>query len=167
VSAVDWARFPIFADLAERELAILADVVEEQALRAGEMLCLEGSEADGAFLLVDGALDCSREGVGELPRIEAPAALGLAALARSGNREASLKAAAPSRVLLLTRTAFHRFAQDAPQAAVRVLEAVVRELGGGRCTPRPPRCFPRRAEVLRRPGAELSPRADPLPREAS
>jgi len=131
VSAVDWARFPIFADLAERELAILADVVEEQALRAGEMLCLEGSEADGAFLLVDGALDCSREGVGELPRIEAPAALGLAALARSGNREASLKAAAPSRVLLLTRTAFHRFAQDAPQAAVRVLEAVVRELGGG------------------------------------
>jgi thioredoxin reductase (NADPH) len=126
---VDWSRFSLFADLAEKDLAILADLVEEQGLRAGEVLCLEGSEADGAFLLVEGALDCSREGVGELPRIDAPAALGLAALARAGNREASLKAAEPSRVLLLTRTAFHRFAQDAPQAAVRVLEAVVNDLG--------------------------------------
>jgi CRP-like cAMP-binding protein len=130
MSAVEWARFPLFADLGERELAILADVVEEQALRAGEVLCLEGSEADGAYLLIEGALDCTRDGVADLPRIEAPAALGLAALARSGNREASLRAAGPSRVLLLTRTGFHRFAQDAPQAAVRVLEAAVRDLGG-------------------------------------
>ena len=128
MSAIDWSRFPPFADLGKDEQNILAALVDEQSLRAGEMLCLEGSEADGAILLVDGALDCSSERAGDLGRVEAPAALGLAALARSGNREASLKAAGPSRVLLLTRNAFHRFAQDAPAGAVRVLEGVVRDL---------------------------------------
>lgn len=128
MKAIDWTRFAPFADLGERERAILADVVEEQALRAGEVLCLEGSEADGAILLVEGSLDCTRDGMGDLGRIEAPAALGLAALVHNGNRQASLKAAGAARVLLLTRTAFHRFAQDAPQGAVRVLEGVVAEL---------------------------------------
>lgn len=127
---VDWTSFPLFADLTQKDLELLEDLVEEQALRAGEILCLEGSEADGALLLVEGALDCSREQAGDLGRIEAPAALGMASLAQVGNREASLKAAGPARVLLLTRPAFHRFAQDAPAAAVRVLEGVVRDLAG-------------------------------------
>jgi CRP-like cAMP-binding protein len=112
------------------ELELLASVSEEQALKAGEVLCLEGSEADGAILLLDGALDCARDGAGDLGRIDAPAALGLASLAYNGNREATLKAASPSRVLLLTRTGFHRFSQDAPAAAVRVLEGVVNDLAG-------------------------------------
>jgi CRP-like cAMP-binding protein len=128
VNKVEWSRFPLFADLGSLELDVLEAVVEQQVLRAGEVLCLEGSEADGAILLVEGALDCSSERAGDLGRIEAPAALGLAALARAGDREAKLVAPAPARVLLLTRTAFHRFAQDAPSAAVRVLEGVVREL---------------------------------------
>ena len=128
MSAPDLSRVPVFGDLTPAELHLLAAAGEVQALKPGEVLCLEGSEADGAILLLEGALDCAREGAGELPRIEAPAALGLAALARSGNREATLKAAGPARVLVLTRTGFHRFSQDSPAAAVRLLEAVVREL---------------------------------------
>jgi CRP-like cAMP-binding protein len=130
VSAAGLARIGLFGDLTPSELELLASVSEEQALNAGEVLCLEGSEADGAILLIDGALDCTRDGSGELGRIDAPAALGLAALAYNGNREASLKAAGPARVLLLTRTGFHRFSQDAPGAAVRVLEGVVNDLAG-------------------------------------
>ena len=128
MSASDLARIGLFGDLTVSELELLASAGEEQALGPGEVLCLEGSEGDGAILLLEGALDCSREGLGELPRIEAPAALGLASLARSGNREAKLVAAAETRVLLLTREGFHRFTQDAPNAAVRVLEGIVREL---------------------------------------
>ncbi len=127
---VDWTSFPLFADLARTDLDLLEGLVEDQPLRAGEILCLEGSEADGAILLVEGALECSREQAGDLGRIEAPAALGMASLAQVGNREASLKAAGPARVLLLTRPAFHRFALDAPAAAARVLEGVVRDLAG-------------------------------------
>jgi CRP-like cAMP-binding protein len=128
--SAELARIALFGDLTQRELELLAAATEEQALKPGELLCLEGSEADGAILLLEGALDCARDGAGELPRIEAPAALGLASLARSGNREASLKAAGPARVRLLTRTGFHRFSQDAPAAAARVLEGVVSELAG-------------------------------------
>jgi len=130
VSAADLARFALFADLTQRELGQLVGAAEVQVLKPGEVLCLEGSEADGAILLLEGSLDCSRDGVGDLPRIEAPAALGLASLATQANREATLKAATPARVLLLTRTGFHRFSQDAPLAAVRLLEAVVNELAG-------------------------------------
>lgn len=128
MSAAELGRLPLFADLSLRELELLASVAEDQTLKAGEVVCLEGSEADGAILLLEGALDCARGDVGELGRIEAPAALGLAALALNGNREASLKAAGGARVLLLTREGFHRFSQDAPSAAVRVLEGVVRDL---------------------------------------
>jgi CRP-like cAMP-binding protein len=130
VSAVDLARIALFGDLTVSELELLAGAGEEQALRPGEVLCLEGSEADGAIFLLDGALDCARDGLGELPRIEAPAALGLASLARTGNREAKLVAAEPTRVLLLTREGFRRFSQDAPAAALRMLEAVVSDLAG-------------------------------------
>ncbi len=130
MNPVEWERFPLFADLSQRDLRLLEDLAEEQFLKAGEILCLEGSEGDGALLLVDGALDCSRAGLGDLGRIDAPAALGMASLALTANREASLKAATPARVLLLTRPAFHRFSQDAPAAAVRVLEGVVRDLAG-------------------------------------
>ena len=129
-SSAELARIALFADLAPGELELLRGMAEEQALRPGELLCLEGSEADGAILLLEGTLECLRDGAGALPRIDAPAALGLAALARPGNREATLKAAGPARVLLLTRNGFHRFSQDAPVAAVRVLEAVVSELAG-------------------------------------
>jgi CRP-like cAMP-binding protein len=130
VSAADLARIGMFGDLTVSELELLAGAGEEQALKAGEVLCLEGSEADGAIFLLDGALDCVRDGLGELPRIEAPAALGLASLARTGNREAKLVAAGPARVLLLTREGFHRFSQDSPAAALRMLEAVVNDLAG-------------------------------------
>lgn len=130
MNGADLARIALFADLTVSELELLASAGEEQSLRAGEVLCLEGGEADGAILLLEGALDCSRDGLGELPRVEAPAALGLASLARAGNREAKLVAAGPARVLLLTRNGFHRFSQDAPAAAVRLLEAVVSDLAG-------------------------------------
>lgn len=130
MSAADLARVPLFGELGPGDLELLASVSELQALKAGEVLCLEGSEADGAIVLVEGALEASRDGVGDLGRIEAPATLGLASLAFNANREATLKAAGPARVFLITRPGFHRFGQDAPSAAVRVLEGVVRELAG-------------------------------------
>ena len=129
MNAVDLGRFGLFAELSQAELAQLAALLEEQSLETGDVLCMEGSEADGAILLSEGALDCAREQAGEIGRVEAPAVLGLASLALVGNREVSLRASQPSRVLLLTREAFHRFAQDASPAAVRVLEGIVRELG--------------------------------------
>jgi CRP-like cAMP-binding protein len=128
VSAAELGQAGLFSDLGPSELALLASVADAQALRAGELLCLEGSEADGAIVLLEGALECTREGAGELGRIEAPALLGMASLAFNGNREATLKAVGAARVLLLTRNGFHRFSQDAPSAALRVLESVVRDL---------------------------------------
>lgn len=130
MSAAELGRVALFADLGPADLELLASVSEQQTLKTGELLCLEGSEADGAIVLVEGALDCAREGAGDLGRVEAPAVLGMAALAFNGNREATLKAASPTRVLLLTRNGFHRFTLDAPSAAVRVLEGVVRDLAG-------------------------------------
>lgn len=130
MSEADLEQFPLFDGLAAADRVRLAELLETRALAAGERLCAEGAEADGAFLLEYGALDCARSRLGALGRIEAPALLGLAALAELGTREATLVAAEPSRVLVLTRAAFQRFAEAAPPAAVRVLEGALRELGG-------------------------------------
>jgi CRP-like cAMP-binding protein len=130
VSAPEWKRFPLFSELGEAELELLEELVESQSLRAGEVLCMEGSEADGALLLGRGSLLCKSEREGDLGRIEAPLLLGGASLVVLGNRMVSLTAAEPSHVHVLSRTAFHRFQQDAPAAAARLLAAIARELGG-------------------------------------
>jgi CRP-like cAMP-binding protein len=130
VSRVDWEAFPLFAGLEPSDQERLGALLEERPLAPGETLCAEGAAAEGAFLLASGALDCRRERLGALGRIEAPALLGIAALAEEGRREASLRAAEPSRVLVLTRAAFERFAAEAPPAALRVLGAALRELAG-------------------------------------
>lgn len=130
MSAPEWKRFPLFAELAEADLELLEELVEPQPLRAGEVLCLEGSEAEGAILLGRGSLLCKSDREGDLGRLEAPQLLGGASLVMLGNRLVSLTAAEPSHVHMLSRTAFHRLQQDAPAAAARLLEGLARELGG-------------------------------------
>lgn len=130
MSAPEWKRFPLFSELGEGDLELLEDLMEPQSLRAGEILCLEGSEAEGAILLGRGSLLCKSDKEGDLGRLEAPVLLGGAALVMLGNRLVSLTAAEPSHVHVLSRTAFHRFQQDAPAAAARLLEGLARELGG-------------------------------------
>ena len=89
----------------------------------------EGEDSEGLVLVTEGKLSMQTE-AGHEGKLEAPVALGAAALVTIGVRAMTAVAEEPCTVHILTRTAFHRFAEDAPRAAVRILEAVITDMAG-------------------------------------
>jgi len=130
MNTADLKQFSLLADLAQEDLELLRELLEERPLVSGQQLFREEQEADGVLLLLSGTLRCQSEAEGALGTLVAGAELGVGALVVPGPRAMTCVAEEASTVLLLTPTAFHRFAEDAPRAAVRVLEAAVRELSG-------------------------------------
>lgn len=120
-------RFALMAELGEDDLAILEDLLEAHSVPKGRQLFREGQESDGLLLVADGALRMTSGRAGDLGLLEAGGALGGLSLVVVGPREFTVKAEEASEILTLSRTAFHRFADDAPRAAVRLLETLVRD----------------------------------------
>ncbi len=123
----DLKRFSLLSELGEDDLAILDDLLEERALPKGRQLCREGQESDGLVLVDAGTLRLSSKRAGDLGVLEAGESFGALSLVVVGPREATVKAEEPTTILTLSRTAFHRFAEDAPRAAVRLLEVLVQD----------------------------------------
>ena len=125
--ANDLKLFAPFRDLSGEELELLLPLLEERGLTPGRRVFSEGEDADGIVLLTHGAVKL-RTAAGFEARVEAPAAFGAAALVAVGVRAMTATTEQPSTVQELSRTAFHRFADDVPRGAVRVLEAIGAEL---------------------------------------
>jgi CRP-like cAMP-binding protein len=130
VSLQDLKRFAPFVDLGEEELELLDDLLEPRRLAPGQPLQQEGSEAEGLVLVEEGALRLETKREGVLGRCEAGAAFGGLSLAAVGPRAVTAVAEEAAQVRVLTRTAFHRLAEDAPRAACRILEATLAEVAG-------------------------------------
>jgi CRP-like cAMP-binding protein len=128
VTPTDLKCFAPFADLGEEELEMLADLIEVIPFHDGQTVIQEGVASEGLQLLFSGRIAVSSRDQGDLGNVEAPTVLGQASLVAVGPRELSGTALGEGEMWLLSRTAFHRFAEDSPRAAVRVLEAITREL---------------------------------------
>ncbi|MCP5059501.1 MAG: cyclic nucleotide-binding domain-containing protein [bacterium] len=128
MSATSAKIFAPFSDLTDEELELVTSLLEERELVEGEVLQNEGDEADGLILLAEGSLMLSNSQAGELGTLEAGRHLGDTSLAALGRRELTLVASEPSLLLLFPRSAFLRLSEDAPRAATRILEAILRDL---------------------------------------
>jgi len=128
VSPQDLKRFAPFADLSETELELLEDLLEPTRLVKGQPLQREGTEGEGLVLVEEGCLrlETTREGV--LGRCEPGQVFGGLSLAVVGPRAVTAVAEDVTVVRILSRTAFHRLAEDAPRAACRILEATLGEV---------------------------------------
>ena len=129
MSGVELKRFALFAELDAADAGLVEDLLDVRELETGEVIVTEGEEADGLLLLKSGALAMSSARISELRGMRPGDFMGGLSLASLGRREVTLKAAEPSTVLLLTRSGFLRLSEDAPRAATRLLEAVLRDLG--------------------------------------
>ena len=129
MNAAGLKRFLPFAELDNADSELLEDLLDVRELEPGEVVVTEGDEADGLVLVQSGSLKMSSARITELRGLAAGDFMGGLSLASLGRREVTLTAAEPSTVLLLSRSAFLRLGEDAPRAATRVLEAVLRELG--------------------------------------
>ena len=122
-------QFALFQDLLDEELELLGSLLEEQQLTPGRRILRQGEEAESLVLVLEGTVKFETDD-GDEETMEAPLAFGASSLVASGPRIATVTTASPSRVATLSRTAFHRFADDAPRGAVRVLESLVTDMAG-------------------------------------
>ncbi len=123
----DLKQFPQLRDLSAEELEILVPLLDERLVDTGRRIVNEGEDAEGMILIAEGSVRIKNAN-GHESALKAPVVLGATALVAVGARALTAVAAEPCAVRVLSRTSFHRFAEDAPRAAVRILEAIVADL---------------------------------------
>ena len=128
MSADHLKRYALLSSLAEHDREALEPLLEAIELEAGEPLFQEGHESEGLVLVASGALRLdSARAERRAGTIQAGGTVGALSLIALGARGVTAVASEPTRVLLLSRSAFRRLVDDAPRAGCRVLEAVLAE----------------------------------------
>ncbi|HEV3323732.1 MAG TPA: cyclic nucleotide-binding domain-containing protein [Solirubrobacteraceae bacterium] len=128
---VDFHReraYSVFADLPLQSVSSLTGELQILDFPAGETIARAGGPADKFFIVMDGAVEVDREGVGG----EAPVSLGPGqffgelAILRDRPRTATLKALEPTRVLAMERDTFRDIVAES-LGTTKDFDAIVRE----------------------------------------
>ena len=121
-------RFQLLAELEEEEREIVAEVLEPVELAEGVELFAAGEQSEGLCFIAAGGVRVESGRLGDSGLELGPgAALGAFSLVTGGLREVQAVTTAATRVLVLRRSAFQRFADEEPRAACRLLEAILRD----------------------------------------
>ncbi len=128
MSSADLKRFQLLAELEEEERDRIAAVLETVELAEGVELFAAGEPSDGLYFVAEGGVRVESGRAGDSVLELGPgAALGALSLVTSGPREARAETLSPTRVLVLRRSAFRRFADAEPRAACSLMEAILRD----------------------------------------
>ena len=128
---VDFHReraYSVFSDLPLQSVSSLTGELQILDFPAGETIARAGGPADKFFIVVDGAVEVDREGVGG----DAPVSLGPGqffgelAILRDRPRTATLKALEPTRLLALERDTFRDIVAES-LGTTKDFDAIVRE----------------------------------------
>jgi CRP-like cAMP-binding protein len=114
---------PLFSACTKKELEALAVIADEIDLREGSVLTREGQPGREFFVLVEGEVDVTQGG-GDVARLQAGDWFGEIALLTKASRTATVTAASPVRVLVVTDRAFRQVVEATPSIAVKMLERV-------------------------------------------
>jgi CRP-like cAMP-binding protein len=114
-------RVPLFAGCSKQELEALAKIADEIDLREGSTLTREGQPGREFFVLIEGDVEVTRDG-DEIARLSAGDWFGEIALLTKASRTATVTAASPVRVLVVTDRAFRQVLEATPSIAVKMLE---------------------------------------------
>ena len=121
---------PLAVGLSQQQVEVLAELVEREAFAAGEVLAREGTVDDRLVVVVDGTLDVVRHR--GTPQETVLATLRAGDLAHELGfldgtpRNASLVAAEPARVLVLTKRALESMIDAQPRIVYEIMCAIVR-----------------------------------------
>lgn len=117
------AAIPIFADLPETDLAVVAEVAYEIEVPAGQPLATEGDLGHALFAIESGTADVL---IGEekVRTVKAGDLVGEVAVLSSGRRTASILASSPLHVIALFKRDVWSLDDRAPEAAQRIREGL-------------------------------------------
>ena len=114
---------PFFSKLSKRELAHVAQNIDEVEVDAGKVLAREGDFGHEFFVILDGTAEVLRDGspIAELGPDEF---FGEMALLEEERRVATVRAISDMRILVMTRQSFREIDRTMPQIHAAVTEAI-------------------------------------------
>jgi CRP-like cAMP-binding protein len=116
-------RVPLFAELSKQQLTLLAKAAEDVELEPGHVLCKEGALAREFFAILEGEAKVARKGRARR-RLGPGDFFGEIGLIADVPRTATVTAATPLRVFVLTRQSFRSLVGANPAVQERVLAAL-------------------------------------------
>jgi CRP-like cAMP-binding protein len=118
---------PLFARCSRAEVAEVAQIADEVDVPADKELTREGDRGREFFVLLDGAAVVRRGG--RKVNVLGPGDFfGEIALVSRSPRTATVTTTQPSRLLVITDTAFRSLLEHSPRIQIRVLEALADRL---------------------------------------
>jgi len=128
VNAADLKEFALLSEFSDEDREALFELLEPKTLNKGRSIFREGTEADGLILVVSGEVIVTAKRCRDTAGLGPGAALGGLSLFVMGPREATAKAVERCEILQLPRTSYRRLVEDAPGAACRLAEAILKQL---------------------------------------
>ena len=124
------AKAPLFRNLSRSDLVGLAKVTEDLEVEEGKVLAREGDIGHEFFVIVDGEVDVVKEGE-TVRKLGSGDFFGeIALIWESPRRTATVTAAAPVRLFVLTRQAFRGLIDHHPDIEEKVLETLEERVRG-------------------------------------
>jgi CRP-like cAMP-binding protein len=114
---------PFFKGLSKRELATIAQQIDEVDVEAGAVIAREGDFGHEFFVIRDGTAEVLR---GDAPIAELGPGefFGEMALIEADRRNATVKAISPMQLLVMTRSSFRAVDRTMPQIHAAVAQAI-------------------------------------------
>jgi signal transduction histidine kinase len=122
---------PLFGGLEDAQLSRLVELGQIMDLAAGELLIVEGDEADALYVVLDGELEVTkRSGTSDIPlaRVGPGALQGEIAALEGGRRLASVRAVTAAEVLRIPVEAVRALLSAGPDVALAVIRTAVGRL---------------------------------------
>ena len=115
---------PLFAQCSKKDLRDIARLTEEVAFDQGEVLIGEGERGSEVFVVVDGTLEVSRGGEGNLAEVGAGQVVGEIALLSNQPRSATVTAATSVRALRIGGAEFLDLLERMPLLWLKITRAL-------------------------------------------
>lgn len=114
---------PFFSSLSKKELSTIAQQVDEVDVDEGKDIAREGELGHEFFVIVEGTADVLRNGE-RIAGLGAGDFFGEMALLDEERRVATVRAASPMRLLVMTRRSFRSIDRSMPQVHAAVSAAI-------------------------------------------
>ncbi len=121
-------KIPLFADMPETDLERLCEMVTEVTLQPGQVLFLEGSPGDRAYIIQNGQLEILQQYAGREVLVavrQAGDVIGEMALVEDVPRSATVRAKSPTVLLAIHKDQFNRLLDISPSAARALVTTVL------------------------------------------
>ncbi|MEL7208142.1 MAG: cyclic nucleotide-binding domain-containing protein [Actinomycetota bacterium] len=121
------ATVPLFSNLEDDELEVVARLGTEVPVPEGRIIAKEGDVAHEAFLLMEGTARCTRDGE-ELATFEPGDFFGEMALISHRSRNATVETTSDANLRAFDEGEFRRMLHESPAVAVKILLATAERL---------------------------------------